>query len=103
MQGAARGEDIVSRYGGEEFVLVMIQASQSAVRERAERLRIGVQALEIEYESRRVGPVTISVGIGIFPDHGDSGHAVLRVADAALYRAKQSGRKCVVTGDLAKA
>ena len=103
MQGAARGEDIVSRYGGEEFVLVMAQASQSSVLERAEKLRIGVQDLEIEYESRRVGPVTISVGVGIFPYHGESGHAVLRVADAALYRAKQAGRNCVVAGDAVKA
>ena len=102
MQSAARGEDIVSRYGGEEFVLVMTQASQSAVLERAEKLRIGVQELEIEYESRRVGPVTISVGVGIFPDHGESGYAVLRVADAALYRAKQSGRNRVVAGDVVR-
>jgi len=98
MQSEARGEDIISRYGGEEFVLVMAHASQSAVLERAERLRRGVQELAIEYESQRVGPVTISVGIGAFPDHGESGQAVLRVADAALYKAKQSGRDRVVAG-----
>jgi diguanylate cyclase (GGDEF)-like protein len=98
MQSAARGEDIISRYGGEEFVLVMAHASQSSVPERAERLRRGVQELAIEYERQRVGPVTISVGIGGFPDHGESGQAVLRVADAALYRAKQSGRDRVVAG-----
>lgn len=103
MQSAARGEDIVSRYGGEEFVLVMVQASQRAVLERAEKLRHGVQELEIEYEGRRVGPVTISVGIGIFPEHGENGHAVLRAADAALYRAKQSGRNRVVAGDIVRA
>lgn len=99
MQSAARGEDIVSRYGGEEFVLVMAKASHGAVLERAEKLRRGVQELEIEYEGRRVGPVTISVGIGIFPDDGQSGHAVLLVADAALYRAKQSGRNRVAAGE----
>jgi diguanylate cyclase (GGDEF)-like protein len=98
MLSAARGEDIISRYGGEEFVLVMAHASQSAVLERAERLRRSVQELAIEYERQRVGPVTISVGIGAFPDHGESGQAVLRVADAALYRAKQSGRDRVVAG-----
>lgn len=103
MQSAARGEDIVSRYGGEEFVLVMAQTSPGAVLERAERLRRGVQELEIEYEARRVGPVTISVGIGMFPHHGDNGHEVLRAADAALYRAKQSGRNRVVAGDAVKA
>ncbi|TMG74126.1 MAG: diguanylate cyclase [Betaproteobacteria bacterium] len=102
LPSAARGEDIASRYGGEEFVLVMAQAPQATVRERAEKLRRGVNELEIEYEGQRVGPVTVSVGIGIFPDHGDSGQEVLRVADVALYRAKQSGRNCVVIGDKAK-
>lgn len=98
----ARGEDIASRYGGEEFVLVMTQAPQPTIWERAEKLRRGVNELEIEHEGKRVGPVTVSVGIGIFPDHGASGQEVLRIADAALYRAKQSGRNCVVIGDKTK-
>ena len=99
---AARGEDIASRYGGEEFVLVMAEAPQTTVWERAEKLRRGVNGLEIEHEGQRVGPVTVSVGIGIFPDHGASGQEALRVADAALYRAKQSGRNCVVIADKTK-
>jgi len=103
MLSAARGEDIVSRYGGEEFVVVMAPAPQGTVWERAEKLRREVQDLEIEYEGRRVGPITISVGIGIFPDHGENGQEVLRVADAALYQAKRSGRNCVVVGDKVKA
>src|SRR6266568_3211882 len=103
MLSVARGEDIVSRYGGEEFVLVMAQAPQGTVWERAAKLRRGVQELEIEYEGQRVGPITISVGIGIFPEHGESGQALLRVADTALYAAKQSGRNRVVVGDRAKA
>jgi diguanylate cyclase (GGDEF)-like protein len=103
MLSAARGEDIASRYGGEEFVLVMAPALQSTVWERAEKLRRGVQELEIEYEGRRVGPITISVGIGMFPDHGESGNEVLRIADAALYQAKRAGRNCVVVGDNVKA
>jgi len=103
MLSAARGEDIVSRYGGEEFVLVMAPGAQGTVSERAEKLRQDVQNLEIEYEGRRVGPITISVGIAIFPDHGESGQEVLRAADAALYQAKRSGRNCVVVGDKVKA
>jgi diguanylate cyclase (GGDEF)-like protein len=93
---AARGEDIVCRYGGEEFVLAMSQAPHDTVLNRAENLRNGVQQLAIEYEGRRVGPITVSVGIGIFPDHGDSVQAVLRAADAAMYEAKQLGRNRVV-------
>jgi diguanylate cyclase (GGDEF)-like protein len=95
---AARGEDLVCRYGGEEFVLVMSQTPHNIVLQRAENLRQGIQELGIEYEGRLVGPITVSVGIGIFPDHGDSAEAVLRAADAALYQAKQLGRNRVVVG-----
>jgi diguanylate cyclase (GGDEF)-like protein len=95
---AARGEDLVCRYGGEEFMLLMSQTPHNTVMERAENLRQGIQELGIEYEGRLVGPITVSVGIGIFPDHGDSVDAVLRAADAALYQAKQLGRNRVVVG-----
>jgi diguanylate cyclase (GGDEF)-like protein len=95
----ARAEDIPCRYGGEEFVLVMSHASPATVRERAERLRLGVQALEIVCDGRSVGPITLSVGIATFPDSGDSGHAVLQAADSALYRAKAAGRNRVAMAE----
>ena len=100
MSSLARGEDIVCRYGGDEFLMVMAQASLGALRERAEKLRRGVQDLEIEYDGRRIEGLTLSVGVGIFPDHGESGRAALRAADIALYRAKQAGRDRVVVGEL---
>jgi len=96
MLSLSRGEDILCRYGGEEFALVMAHASPGTMLERAEKICLGVQNLEIESGGRRVGPVTLSVGIAIFPDHGESGQAVLQAADAALYRAKAAGRNCVV-------
>jgi diguanylate cyclase (GGDEF)-like protein len=96
MLSLARGEDILCRYGGEEFALVMAHASPGTMLERAEKICLGVQNLEIESDGRRVGPITLSVGIAIFPDHGESGQAVLQAADAALYRAKAAGRNCVV-------
>ena len=95
---AARGEDLVCRYGGEEFVLLMAQASRNTVLHRAEKLRQGVQALGIAYEGQVVGPITVSIGIGIFPEHGDCVEAVLRVADAAMYQAKEAGRNRVLVG-----
>lgn len=91
----ARAEDIPCRYGGEEFVLVMAHASPATVRERAERLRAGVQALVIEHDGREIGPITLSVGIAMFPEHGDDWHAVLQAADTALYAAKAAGRNRV--------
>jgi diguanylate cyclase (GGDEF)-like protein len=102
MLALARGEDILCRYGGEEFVLVMAHASPSTMLERAEKICQGVQNLEIECDGRHIGPVTLSVGIAIFPDHGASGQAVLQAADVALYRAKAAGRNCVVMANEVK-
>jgi diguanylate cyclase (GGDEF)-like protein len=96
MLSLARGEDILCRYGGEEFVLVMANASPGTMLERAEKICRGVKSLEIECDGRRVGPVTLSAGIAMFPEHGENGQAVLQAADAALYRAKAAGRNCVV-------
>lgn len=95
----ARAEDIPCRYGGEEFVLLMAHTSPATVRERAEKLRLGAQELGIECDGRSVGPITLSIGIAIFPDHAASGEMVLRHADAALYQAKQAGRNCVVVAE----
>ncbi len=100
MLSLARGEDILCRYGGEEFVLVMANALPETVRERAERIRLGVQTLEIKFDGRAIGPVTVSIGIAMFPDHGRGGHAVLQAADAALYRAKQAGRNRMVASEI---
>src|SRR5258708_3516175 len=99
MNSLARSEDIVCRYGGDEFLVVMAQAPRTTLQERAEMLRRGVQDLEIEYDGRRIEGMTLSVGIGIFPDHGESGRAALRAADMALYRAKRAGRHRVVMGE----
>jgi diguanylate cyclase (GGDEF)-like protein len=102
MLSLARGEDILCRYGGEEFVLVMANASPGTMLERAEKICLGVKSLEIECDGRRVGPVTLSAGIAMFPEHGENGQAVLQAADAALYRAKAAGRNCVVMANEVK-
>jgi diguanylate cyclase (GGDEF)-like protein len=77
----------------------MAHASPATMLERAEKICLGVRNLEIECDGRRIGPVTLSVGIAMFPDHGESGQAVLQAADAALYRAKAAGRNRVVMED----
>ena len=91
-----RGEDILCRFGGEEFVLVQMTGSAEALTQRAEELRDAVGSHEIVYGDRRLGPVTLSIGIAMFPDHGASAETLLSGADTALYRAKASGRNRVV-------
>ncbi|HEX5801446.1 MAG TPA: diguanylate cyclase [Azospira sp.] len=99
MESLARAEDILCRYGGEEFVLVMTNTDLEMLRQRAEALRRGVSALSIGHREGGIGRITLSIGLAVFPEHGHSAAAVLQAADAALYEAKSGGRdRIVVSG-----
>lgn len=87
-----RSADIACRYGGEEFVVILPGASLRETKDRAEELRQEFQALEIEYEGDILSGVTLSAGVAVFPQHGDTGIKLLQVADDALYEAKAQGR-----------
>jgi len=87
-----RGEDIPCRYGGEEFVLIMPGASIEIMQQRAEQLLEGVKKLSLKHQGQHLGTITISLGVALYPEHGQTGEAVLKAADAALYQAKNSGR-----------
>lgn len=93
---AIRTEDIACRYGGEEFCLVMPQMDLDGGRRRAESIRVGAMQLEITSQERMLGPVTLSLGVALFPGNGTTGAAVLAAADGAMYEAKQAGRNRVV-------
>ncbi len=94
-----RREDIACRYGGEEFVLVLHDASLEDAAKRAEDLRDGVKQMRVSDRGRIVGPVTLSLGVATFPEHGITGEGLLHAADAALYRAKREGRDRVTTAE----
>lgn len=98
LQGSVRGEDIACRYGGEEFILILPEAPLTIAHQRAEQMREKVKQLRIEHLSRPLDAISLSLGVAAFPDHGATGEAVVRVADAALYRAKREGRDRVVVG-----
>jgi diguanylate cyclase (GGDEF)-like protein len=87
-----RTGDIVCRFGGEEFAIVLPGANLNITKGRAEALRSLVEQLNLEHLQAPVGRVTISLGAAVFPDHGTDEEALLRSADAALYAAKASGR-----------
>jgi diguanylate cyclase (GGDEF)-like protein len=90
-----RTADIVCRYGGEEFVVVMPGASVSTVNRCAEEIRSKCHALRLAYKNHEIR-TTISLGAATYPQHGSSGDEVLVHADQSLYRAKQEGRNRVV-------
>jgi diguanylate cyclase (GGDEF)-like protein len=100
LQTRMRKDDIVCRYGGEEFTIIMPESSLAIAKQRAERLRLQGKELDISLNGQFLGSVTFSVGIACFPDHGTTGEQLLRAADLALYRAKAAGRDCVMAADI---
>lgn len=90
LDARTRVEDIACRYGGEEFVLILPGARIDVAVRRANELRKAMR--EASLEDNQLGPVTVSVGVAGFPEHGTRGEALLRAADEALYRAKHEGR-----------
>jgi diguanylate cyclase (GGDEF)-like protein len=91
-----RGGDIISRYGGEEFVYVLPGAVLEDARLRAEEMRQGVKELLVYHLGKPLGKITISFGVAAFPEHGLTSEEILKSADIALYRAKSEGRDRVV-------
>jgi diguanylate cyclase (GGDEF)-like protein len=87
-----RRDDVVCRYGGDEFVVVLPEATLESTLDRARLLGEAVEKLSITHRGQPLGTNTLSLGVAAFPAHGTSGEALLRGADAALYRAKQNGR-----------
>lgn len=97
LQAQVRQEDIACRYGGEEFVLIMPEASLDVVQARAEEIRQGVPRLQIFRQGQLLEGTTISLGVAMYPQHGITGEIVLRAADDAMYQAKAQGRNRLVT------
>ena len=90
-----RGDDICCRFGGEEFVALLPGSPIDVAAERAEELRAKVEGLVIRYGDDNLPRITISVGVASFPSAGTGPMEVLKVADSALYRAKELGRNRV--------
>ena len=93
-----RGSDIASRYGGEEFVLVLPDTTLEGAHRRAEEIRAAVQGLHLRHQSKMLDPATVSIGLALYPDHAAGPDALIRIADEALYEAKAAGRNRVVMG-----
>jgi diguanylate cyclase (GGDEF)-like protein len=91
-----RAGDIACRHGGEEFLLILPEASIEAAWDRADDLRARVKEISVRFEGRPIGPVAASLGIAAYLSNGSSSEEVLAAADAALYRAKREGRDRVV-------
>jgi diguanylate cyclase (GGDEF)-like protein len=98
-----RVADIACRYGGEEFILILPESSLADTQRRAEQLCVQIRGLMIDHQQLRLPPITVSIGLAAFPDHGERVDELLYQADMALYRAKALGRNQVVVAQRAPA
>lgn len=91
----ARAEDILCRYGGEEFLLLLPKMPLDVACERAEQWRADFAARSVVAGGQHIR-TTLSVGIAAYPDHGATPDQLTQSADLALYLAKKDGRNRVV-------
>ncbi|NLW23030.1 MAG: diguanylate cyclase [Tissierellia bacterium] len=91
-----RSTDMVARYGGEEFVVILKNVQEEEAKKIGDKIRENIASIRIP--SIEV-PITISIGISIFPQHSQFMEELIEKADQALYCAKESGRNNVVVWD----
>lgn len=88
-----RAEELFARLGGDEFVVLAPGASRQEAETLAERIVHAVRGLAFDFEQRRLS-LTLSLGIALFPEHGQESENLVSHADAAMYQAKASGKNC---------
>jgi diguanylate cyclase (GGDEF)-like protein len=90
-----RGSDIACRYGGEEFIIVLPEATRTVAVQRSETIRRDIERMEVSLGEKPLDRVTASFGVALYPTHADNAEALVRAADDALYQAKENGRNRV--------
>ncbi len=97
LRNSFRGEDVVCRFGGEEFALILPDAQLIGALRHAEEICSKCAQLQVRHDQTLLGVVTMSIGIAAYPANGNTAEELIKAADAALYSAKESGRNRVVT------
>ena len=89
-----RQRDIVARYGGEEFVIILPVTGRYGARRVAETIRAQIEQFPFPGEDKS-GPITITLGVAVFPEDAASAEELIQQADEALYRGKNEGKNRV--------
>jgi diguanylate cyclase (GGDEF)-like protein len=89
-----RREDVFARVGGEEFAVLTPEVGMKGAREVAEKIRLVIESTKFRFEKHEI-PTTVSLGVAIWLGGDDSGDALYKRADTALYAAKEGGRNRV--------
>lgn len=91
-----RQSDIVCRFGGEEFVIILFENNFEKIIQKLNQLRLQVQKAKIIFQGQFLPTVTLSIGIARAPQHGTTTEEILHAADSALYTAKSKGKNNVI-------
>jgi len=94
IQGELRFTDVSARYGGDEFIVLLLEAPPKGALDVAERIRSAISGTTLDVDGQRIA-ATVSIGVACFPDDGRNLDALAARADRALYQAKQEGRNRV--------
>jgi len=89
------GLDVSCRFGGEEFLLILPNIDSENAIKRLEQLRLMIENMEVYFHDKLLPPITTSIGLALFPEHGTDSTTLLHEADSALYKAKSAGRNCI--------
>jgi len=100
LNAGSRTEDVVCRYGGEEFAILLPNTARTGAVELADRMRLAIAAQTLRFRDQTVN-VTCSMGVAEVQEGDEDGSAMLETADSALYQAKQTGRNRVCTSNVA--
>jgi diguanylate cyclase len=96
LRHATRGSDIACRFGGEEFGVILPGATLESTRNKAEAIRAAFAGMQLDFEGAPLGSITLSAGVAALPPGRQDWAQVMRMADKALYTAKQAGRNRVI-------
>ncbi|MDI6891592.1 MAG: GGDEF domain-containing protein [Actinomycetota bacterium] len=96
LRACVRDVDIVARYGGDEFCVILPQTGKSEAIEVAERIRTSIEHHDFPQKKKELGKLTVSLGLVAYPQDGKNLKSLLGVADKALYMAKNAGGNRIV-------
>ena len=95
LRGAARTEDVVARYGGDEFVMLASGADAESVRTLGRRLLDRLATFSMPAPDGTPVGASASIGAAVYPEHGKTADELFRRADTEMYRAKAAGKGCL--------